>query len=223
VPLSDGSSEFGERGRDAQGSGVAPEFAVTAANVLHERVTTDDHPGSVVAFESAHRPEPRFEAAVVGFAVVRVLLGVMERRRDQLIDHRAERRGPVGHDLDRLTMSTECSLKELVCRSGVTSRRHVDINDVAVLVDGSVHVAPPARDLDVGLIHEPAVADRVSARTGRIREQRREALHPPEHADVIDLDTTLSQQLLEIAIRQPVAQVPTHREDNDLRREPENP
>jgi hypothetical protein len=81
VPLSVGSGEFGERGRDAPGSGVAPEFVVTAANVLHERVTTDDHPGSAVAFESAHRPEPRFEAAVVGFdAVVRVLLGVMERR-----------------------------------------------------------------------------------------------------------------------------------------------
>jgi hypothetical protein len=36
-------------------SRVGAEFVVAAPNVLHERVTTDDHAGGVVAFESAHR------------------------------------------------------------------------------------------------------------------------------------------------------------------------
>ena len=61
-------------------SGVDAEFVVAAPNVLHERVTADDHAGGVVAFEAAHRSEPRFEPAVVGFdPIVRVLLGVVER------------------------------------------------------------------------------------------------------------------------------------------------
>ena len=78
---SDGSGEFVERGRDTpMRSGFDAEFVVTAPDVLHERVTADDHPGGVVAFESAHRSEPRFEAAVVGFdPIVRILLGVVKR------------------------------------------------------------------------------------------------------------------------------------------------
>jgi hypothetical protein len=38
----------------------------------------------------------------------------------------------------------------------------------------------------------------------------REALHPSEDADVIDLDPALDQQLLDISVRQVVTQVPTH-------------
>jgi hypothetical protein len=72
-------------------------------------------------------------------------------------------------------------------------------------------------DLDVRLIHEPTIADPVSARPGRVREERREGLHPPEHCDVIDLDTALGQQLLEVAIREAIAEVPAHRQNDDLR------
>src|SRR4051794_23973330 len=54
---------------------VDAEFVMPAANVLHQRMTTDDHRGSVVTFEPAHRTESGFESAVVTFdAVVRVLL-----------------------------------------------------------------------------------------------------------------------------------------------------
>jgi len=39
--------------------------------------------------------------------IVRVLLGVLKRARDQLIDDGEERPGPVGHDLGRLAVSAE--------------------------------------------------------------------------------------------------------------------
>ena len=73
---SDGPGELEEGGRDAaMSSGFDTEFVVTATNVLHERVTADDHASRVVAFESAHGPEPRLEPAVVGLdPVVRILL-----------------------------------------------------------------------------------------------------------------------------------------------------
>ena len=39
--------------------------------------------------------------------------------------------------------------------------------------------------------------------------------------DVVDLDPALAEKLLDVAIRQPVTQIPAHGEDDDLRREPE--
>src|SRR5438270_4308924 len=115
---------------------------------------------------------------------------------------RAQR--PVGRDFDRLTVSDGRGREEPSGGPSVAPRRNVDINDLAVLVDGSVDVAPPAGDLDVGFVDIPAVADRVAARSGRVDQQRGEALHPPEHGDVIDLDSTLGQQFLDVAVRQAV-------------------
>jgi hypothetical protein len=83
---SDGSGEFVERGCDAPvGSGLDAKFVVTASEVLHERVTADDHASGLVAFEAAHRSKPGSQAAVVGFdPIVRVLLGVVKRARHEL-------------------------------------------------------------------------------------------------------------------------------------------
>jgi len=63
----------------------------------------------------------------------------------------------------------------------------------------------------------------MAARPRRVREEWGEALHPPVDRDVIDLDPTLTQQLLHVAIGEPIPQIPAHGEDDDLRREPEAP
>ena len=56
----------------------------------------------------------------------------------------------------------------------------------------------------------------------RLRQQRREALHPAEDADVIDLYSALGQQLFHIAMRESVTEVlPAHYEHDHLPREPE--
>src|SRR5256885_2130737 len=92
-----------------------------------------------------------------------------------------------------------------------------------MLINRSVDVPPPARDLHIGLIDIPAVADRVPARPGRVGEERREALHPPGRGDVIDLDSRLDQELLDVAVREAVPEVPAQCQDDDLRRKPETP
>jgi hypothetical protein len=105
------------------GSRAAPKFVVAAADVLRERVTTDDHASGPVAFESAHRPESRLQASVVGFdPVVRVLLRVVERGWEYLLDGRAERGRAVRHDLHWLAVRTEHRLEEPSRRSRVTFR-----------------------------------------------------------------------------------------------------
>jgi hypothetical protein len=59
-------------------------------------------------------------------------------------------------------------------------------------------------------------------RHGRAASTRSGVKHcTPEHGDVVDVDAPLCEQFLDVAIREPVAQVPAHSEDDDLRREPE--
>ena len=62
----------------------------------------------MVAFQSAHRPEPSLQPAMVTLdAVVRVPLRVVKRGRYETFDHSPQRRGPIGHDLDRISMRPE--------------------------------------------------------------------------------------------------------------------
>ena len=83
---------------------------------------------------------------------------------------------------------------------------HVD--DLPELVDRTVNVVPLTGDLRIGLVDLPAVADSVAARLGGVGQQRREAHHPPVDGYVVDLDTALGEQRLDVAVGQPEAQVP---------------
>jgi hypothetical protein len=83
--------------------------------------------------------------------------------------------------------------EEPVSRHRVASRGDEHVNDLAELIDCSVHVPPLPGDPHIGLIHEPAISYSVPARAGSLSQQRREPLHPSVHGDMVDLHTTLSQ------------------------------
>jgi len=75
---------------------------VAAAEVLDERVPGGQDPRGPVAFQAAHRPQPRLQPAMVGLdGVVRVALDGMQRRRNQLARDPLIGRGLVGGDLGR--------------------------------------------------------------------------------------------------------------------------
>ncbi len=60
--LLDDLGEFGERRRDAPvGARIDPEFIVASPHGLYERVAVHDHAGGAIAFEAAHRTEPKLE------------------------------------------------------------------------------------------------------------------------------------------------------------------
>jgi hypothetical protein len=101
--LSDGHRELVESCRDpVAGGDVDGEFVVAAAEILDERVPGSQDPRGPVALQSAHRPQPRFQPPVICFdRVIRVTLGGMQRRGDQLIQDARIGRGPVGGDLGR--------------------------------------------------------------------------------------------------------------------------
>ena len=53
---------------------------------------------------------------------------------------------------------------------------------------------------------------------GGVGQQRREPQHPPVDGDVVDLDATLDEQLLDVAVGQAETQVPPDRQHDDIRR-----
>jgi hypothetical protein len=85
--------------------------------------------------------------------------------------------------------------------------RDEDVDDLAELVDRPVHIPPTAGDLHVGLVDPPATAHGVPARAGGLGQQWREPLHPAVDGDVVDLDPTLGEELLDVAVGQPEAQI----------------
>src|SRR3954451_22229132 len=94
-------------------------------------------------------------------------------------------------------------------RQEIALRRHPHVDDLAGLIHGPVHVTPPAGDPNVGLVDEPTIADPVPARPSCVGQEWRESLNPPIDRDVVDLDPTLTEEFLDIAIREPVPQIPT--------------
>ena len=88
---------------------------------------------------------------------------------------------------------------------GVPARGDKHVDDLPELVDRAVHVAPPAGDLHIGLVHLPAVTDGVAAGPGSLGQQRREPLDPPVDRDVVDLDPALGKELFDIAVGEPEA------------------
>jgi hypothetical protein len=60
------------------------------------------------------------------------------------------------------------------------------------------------------------MADGAPAGTGGLDQQRREPLHPAVDRDVADLDTPFGEQLLDVTVGQPEAQVPADRQNDHV-------
>ena len=89
------------------------------------------------------------------------------------------------------------------------------------MIDRSIHVPPLTGDLHLDLVHLPAATDGVAAEPSGLGYQRREPLHPPVDGDMVDLDATLGEQLLDVTVGQAEAQLPADRKDDELGREAE--
>jgi hypothetical protein len=112
-------------------------------------------------------------------------------------------------------------LNELTSGRGVTTRRDEHINDLPELINSTVDVAPLPADLDVGLVDLPAITHQMAAWPGGVGQKWREPLDPAVDRDVVDLDTAVGEELLDVAVGQAEAEVPADRDDDDVGREAE--
>ena len=93
--------------RAGRSVGVAVEQVVASSDVLDERVTADHDAGGAIGLQASHGSQPCFQSSVVALRpIVRVLLGAVLGIRHQVRDHRRERRGLVGHDLQWFAVIT---------------------------------------------------------------------------------------------------------------------
>ena len=117
---------------------------MATAEVLHEGVPGDDRLRGPVRAQAAHRSEPVLELTVIGLdRIVRVPFDVMPRRRDQLLKHARIDRGGVGDHLARRHLQhRQGAVEEPAGRGSVTAGGDKHVDDLPVLVDGPVHIAP---------------------------------------------------------------------------------
>jgi hypothetical protein len=156
---------------------------------------------------------------MIGFdPVVAVLLRDVRSSRDQVVDDSQIRPGLIGRHLDRRRSVAKSAGEESAGGGGVSLLRQQHVDDLPVLVHRPVQVPPAAGDLDIGLVDEPPVPGYMPQRAGGVGEQRGEPLHPPVHGDVIDFDTALGQQFLDVPVGEAVTEVPADREGDHLRR-----
>src|SRR4029453_15348822 len=207
--------------RDGQAQGhrlLHRQFVMRSTEVLDKRVPGDDDPGTAVPLEPTYRSQSRLETAMIGLdVVVRVPLGTMPGRREQLVQHRPVRCRLVGHNFHRDDRrGADGLLEEALGGVRVATRGDEHVDDLPELVDRAVHVAPPASHLHVGLVDLPAVPDGMPAGPGGIGQQRREPLDPPVDGDVVNVEATLGEEFLDVAVRQRKAQVPTHCQHDHL-------
>ena len=150
-------------------------------------------------------------------------LVVVQGSRDELVKDSRVGRSPVRGHLDRhdRDCDRECPGEERPSGGQVAPAGQPDVDDLPILVDRPVEVGPPSVDLDIRLVDEPAIPRNVPARSRRLDELRCEPLHPPVDRHVIDVHSSLREQLLDIPVGQAVPQVPTNRHRDHLPREPE--
>jgi hypothetical protein len=74
--------------------------------------------------------------------IVRVLSGVVEAVGEELIDDGEQGPSSIGHDLGWIAMHTKRSLEEPSRGPRVAPRRDEYVDDLTVLVDSPVDVAP---------------------------------------------------------------------------------
>jgi hypothetical protein len=123
----------------------------------------------------------------------RVLLDSVQGRGDQLIEDLRIGRGAVGGGFGRDRARSQRAGEEPLGDRQVAALGQQYLSDLAVLVDCTVQMRPPAAHLDVCLVGEPPITRHVAARPRRLGELAREPLHPPVHGDVIDGNAALGE------------------------------
>ena len=152
--------------------------------------------------------------------VVAVLLGDVTGGGQQLLEHPRVGRRPVGGHFGRCWAVLQGTGEEPAGGVQNPFLGDEDVDDLTELVDRPIQIDPSPGDFDVCFIDEPPVAGDVAAGSCRVDEQWGEALHPPVHAHVIDVDAPLRQQFFHVAVAEGKAIVEPDGVRNDVLREP---
>ena len=152
--------------------------------------------------------------------VVPILGRVVEHFWEQVIDNAQQRSCPIRGDFSWPVTTRQHCLEELGGRCDVAAFRHRNLDDLAVLVDCAVHVAPHTSHLHIGFVDKPAITNTLTTRPRCVDRERSEALHPSLNGDMVDLDAAFGEKFFDIAVREYVAEISAHCQQDHVRWEP---
>ena len=131
---------------------------------------------------------------------------------------------PVGHDPLRGPVALECFLHEAERRLLVALPRDVALEDLAFVIDGppqlvllAVHLHDQFVEVPLPVLEPAHPTDPLAANVAG--EERTEPVPPVAHGLMGNVDTSLEQQVLDVAERQRVLHIEHHRQADDLGRE----
>src|SRR5271166_2323510 len=104
-------------------------------------------------------------------------------------------------------------------RPGVASALDQHVEDLALVVDGTPQIHPLADDPNHHLVEMPAIARPRATLAQPSRDRGTELQNPAPHRFVGDVEPSVGQQLLDIAIAQGEAEIKPDRVLDDLGRE----
>src|SRR6201981_3112528 len=123
------------------------------------------------------------------------------------------------HPGRREALFAEQLAHQLDGRRAVSTTLDQDLEDLALVVDGTPQIHLLARDPDDHFVEMPAIARSRTARSQAPRDRRSEFEHPTANAHVGDVEPAFGKQLFDIAIAQGEAKVQPHGVLDDDRRE----
>src|ERR1035437_5713977 len=94
---------------------------------------------------------------------------------------------------------------------GVAKRRQQEIDGGTLGIDGPIQVAPATLHAHVGFVDSPRLVCRLEMLSQSLLQLRAVILHPAPDRCVIDIETALLQQFLNIAQRKRIAKIPPDR------------
>jgi hypothetical protein len=110
----------------------------------------------------------------------------------------------VDGDLLGLAMQGDGALQEAAGCGCIWPGREQEIYGIALAIDCALQVLPSASDLEVGLIHPPALAHGTLASAERYGEHRQYLQHPAMHCGMVNEDSAFLHHLLDVTQAQRV-------------------
>src|ERR1700732_5511514 len=122
------------------------------------------------------------------------------------------------HPCRREALFAEQLAHQLDGRRSVSTALDQDLEDLALVVDGTPQIHALARDPDDHFVEMPTIARSRTAPPQTPSDRRSEFEHPTANALVGEIEPTLGKQLLDIAIAQGETKVQPHGVLDDDRR-----
>ena len=177
-------------------------------------------PGCCFGLEAEHRPDPALDTAVILLdGIVHVFAGSdsdgpsgppQPVLRIALHDGHAVGLAAVNGDPLRLAMASQGLAQKALRSLEIAVCGEVELDRIAIVVDGAIRIKPRAFDLYISLVEVPFPRDIAFSPIEAVKQLGAEMQNPAMHSGMIQRDAALGHLLLQIAQAQIISLISSH-------------